>query len=125
MPHSRHFAESPEDVALDPERLEGLLERAEQEVAQGRLPSCQLAVARNGRLAVLASFSVYALLLAPLGFLMSTTLVVTTLSLVFAGPPGRSLASAAILSGVMYLVFVYGLGLSLPLGTLFLARGGG
>ncbi|MEN8183941.1 MAG: serine hydrolase domain-containing protein [Myxococcota bacterium] len=56
MPHSRHFAESPDDLALDPERLQGLLGRAEQEVARGRLPSCQLAVARNGRLAVLASF---------------------------------------------------------------------
>ena len=75
--------------------------------------------------AALVSFTVYAFLLAPLGFLVSTTLVVAALSLVFAGPPGRSLASAAVLSGVMYLVFVYGLGLSLPLGTLFLARGGG
>ena len=75
--------------------------------------------------AVLASFIAYAFLLAPLGFLVSTTLVVTALSLLFAGPPWRSLASAAILSGVMYVVFVHGLGLSLPLGTLFLLRGGG
>jgi putative tricarboxylic transport membrane protein len=74
--------------------------------------------------AALASFSLYAVLLAPLGFLVSTTLVVTALSLVFAGPLWRSLASAVILSGVMYLVFVYGLGLSLPLGTLFLVRAG-
>jgi putative tricarboxylic transport membrane protein len=72
---------------------------------------------------VLASFTAYAFLLAPLGFLVATTLVVTALSLVFAGPPGRSLASAVILSGVLYLVFVHGLGLSLPLGTLLLRRG--
>jgi CubicO group peptidase (beta-lactamase class C family) len=40
----------PGRVGLDPERLGALVERARREVDQGLLPSCQLAVARHGRL---------------------------------------------------------------------------
>lgn len=41
---------------LDAERVQALLDRAEQAVAADRLPSCQLALARNGELALTATF---------------------------------------------------------------------
>lgn len=45
------IAASPESVGIDPEKLEALFERAEREVRDGILPSVQIAVARNGRIA--------------------------------------------------------------------------
>lgn len=42
-------------VGLDPERLAALTTRAAREVDAGRLPSCQLAVAREGRLAAVVT----------------------------------------------------------------------
>ncbi|MEE9255107.1 MAG: serine hydrolase domain-containing protein, partial [Pseudomonadales bacterium] len=52
-----HFiAESPEDVGIDSSKLSELLERAAKEVEEGLLPSCQVALARNGKLAAFASF---------------------------------------------------------------------
>jgi CubicO group peptidase (beta-lactamase class C family) len=39
------------ELGLDPERLEELFTRARREIDEGLLPSCQLAVARHGRLA--------------------------------------------------------------------------
>jgi CubicO group peptidase (beta-lactamase class C family) len=56
MPDSHFFAESPESVGIDPERLEDLFERAEREVRDGLLASVQIAVARNGRIAGMRSF---------------------------------------------------------------------
>ncbi len=56
MPASRFFAESPESVGVDPVRLEALLERAEREVREGLLPSCQIALARDGKIAGMRSF---------------------------------------------------------------------
>ena len=68
----------------------------------------------------LGSFALYGVCLAPLGFLLSTTLEVTALSVLFSGPPLRSLVAAGALAGVLYVVFVYGLGLALPVGRIFL-----
>lgn len=52
-----HFmAGSPEDAGIDSAKLAELLERAAKEVDEGLLPSCQLAIARNGKLAAFASF---------------------------------------------------------------------
>jgi CubicO group peptidase (beta-lactamase class C family) len=45
----------PAELGLDPAKLEGLFARARREVEAGHLPSCQLAVARHGRLAARAS----------------------------------------------------------------------
>jgi CubicO group peptidase (beta-lactamase class C family) len=56
MPSSEHFAESPEHVGVDPERLAALFARAEREVRAGLLPSAQLAVARHGKIAAMRSF---------------------------------------------------------------------
>ena len=51
MPNKRFFADSPESVGIDSSKLEALFERAEKEVAEGLLPSSQIAVARHGRIA--------------------------------------------------------------------------
>ncbi|MEE9281669.1 MAG: serine hydrolase domain-containing protein, partial [Myxococcota bacterium] len=45
------IAESPEEVGIDSGKLQELFERAEKEVAEGLLPSSQIALARNGRIA--------------------------------------------------------------------------
>ncbi len=56
MPLSRLVADSPTDVGVDPEALDALFDRVRQEVSQGRVEGCQVAVARHGRLAGCASF---------------------------------------------------------------------
>lgn len=66
-----------------------------------------------------ATFVVYALALAPLGFFTATTAAVGTLSVLFGGPPKRAFAAAAVLAGAMWFGFVYALGLPLPLGELW------
>jgi CubicO group peptidase (beta-lactamase class C family) len=50
------LADSPESAGVDPEKLEALFVRAEREVAEGLLPSVQIAVARRGRVAGMRSF---------------------------------------------------------------------
>lgn len=42
----------PSDIGIDSERLDLLLERAGREIENGLLPSCQLALARDGKLAI-------------------------------------------------------------------------
>ena len=56
MLDSHFFAESPESVGIDSSKLEALFERAEKEVNEGLLPSVQIAVAREGRIAAMRSF---------------------------------------------------------------------
>jgi len=56
MPIDKLFAESPESVGIDSAKLEALFERAGQEVREGLLPSAQIALARNGRLAGMRTF---------------------------------------------------------------------
>jgi CubicO group peptidase (beta-lactamase class C family) len=58
MPLAHHFAESPQSVGVDPEKLEALFQRAEREVRDGLLPSAQIAVARRGKIAGMRSFGV-------------------------------------------------------------------
>src|SRR6202046_839937 len=50
MPTQDHFADSPREVGLDPEKVEALFNRAEREVKDGLLPSTQIAIARNGKI---------------------------------------------------------------------------
>jgi CubicO group peptidase (beta-lactamase class C family) len=54
-PHAR-LADSPESVGVDSGRLAALFDRAEREVREGLLPSAQVAVARDGRIAGMRSF---------------------------------------------------------------------
>jgi CubicO group peptidase (beta-lactamase class C family) len=44
------------DLGIDPDRMSELLDRARRDVDSGLLPSCQLAVARHGRLAAFRTF---------------------------------------------------------------------
>ena len=56
MPDPSLFADSPESVGVDSERLEALFARVEKEVREGLLPSAQVAVARRGRIAGMRTF---------------------------------------------------------------------
>lgn len=42
---------APEELGIDPDKLEAVLARARHEVDEGLLPACQIAIARHGRLA--------------------------------------------------------------------------
>jgi len=53
MPAKHFFAESPEAVGIDAGRLQELIDRAEKEVREGLLPSAQIAIAREGKLAAM------------------------------------------------------------------------
>jgi len=66
-----------------------------------------------------AAFGVYAALLAPLGFVVATTATVASLSLLFGGPWKQSVAAASALSVVLWYLFVWLLGLPLPLGDVW------
>jgi len=50
------FAEHPREVGLDPAKVEELFKRAEREINEGLLPSCQIAIARNGKIGAMKSF---------------------------------------------------------------------
>lgn len=56
MPHTDRLAPSPESLGIDAGKLEKLYARARRDVDEGVLPSCQLAVARHGRIAALRTF---------------------------------------------------------------------
>jgi CubicO group peptidase (beta-lactamase class C family) len=56
MTKSRFTAESPESVGVDSTKLEELFARAQREVTDGLLPSVQVAVAREGRIAGMRTF---------------------------------------------------------------------
>ena len=56
MPDRSLFAENPESVGVDSERLAALFARVEKEVREGLLPSAQVAVARQGRIAGMRTF---------------------------------------------------------------------
>lgn len=68
---------------------------------------------------VLLSFVLYAYALVPLGFLLSTTLQVTFLAFMFKGKIWKGLAAALVASIVLYSIFVYLLGIPLPVGKVF------
>lgn len=68
---------------------------------------------------VIATLLIYAAILNPLGFVISTTLLLVTLSLLFGGRFARSLIFAVVFSAATYLVFRWLLALSLPPGTIF------
>lgn len=56
MANAQFMAASPEEAGIDPEKLAGLLSRVQQEVDAGLLPACQVAIARNGRVAAMESY---------------------------------------------------------------------
>ena len=56
MPAREFFADNPSEVGLDPQKVDTLFERAAREVNEGLLPSCQIAIARNGRVGAMRTF---------------------------------------------------------------------
>jgi len=56
MSEAEFYAKDPAEVGLDPAKVEAFLERAEREVKEGLLPSCQVALARNGKIGVARAF---------------------------------------------------------------------
>src|SRR6478609_9525842 len=55
-PFDRRPAADPTELGIDPVALDALFERVGRDVGAGRLPSCQIALARDGRLAVWRAF---------------------------------------------------------------------
>jgi CubicO group peptidase (beta-lactamase class C family) len=56
MSPNAFFAESPSEAGLDPQKVDALLERAAREVNEGLLPSCQIAIARDGKVGAMRTF---------------------------------------------------------------------
>lgn len=56
MVDQKFFADSPAEVGIDESRLAELLSRVRQEVDDGLLPSAQIAIARNGKLAAFETY---------------------------------------------------------------------
>jgi CubicO group peptidase (beta-lactamase class C family) len=56
MPAHESLAESPREASLDPQKVEALFERAAREVNDGLLPSCQIAIARHGKVCAMRTF---------------------------------------------------------------------
>jgi putative tricarboxylic transport membrane protein len=65
----------------------------------------------------------YGMLLSTLGFFLTTTAEVAVFALLLGGRPLVSVATAASISGALYVLFYYVLNIALPIGSLFL-RGG-
>ena len=66
-----------------------------------------------------AAFGAYAALLAPLGFVVATTATVSALSILFGAPWKKAVGAAVTLSVVLWYLFVWVLGLQLPLGLVW------
>ena len=55
-PYDRRPVADPAELGIDPAALDALFDRVQQDVDAGRLPSCQLALAREGRVGVWRAF---------------------------------------------------------------------
>jgi CubicO group peptidase (beta-lactamase class C family) len=53
MPAQHFLADSPAEVGLNPDKVQALFDRAEREIKEGLLPACQIAIARNGKIAAM------------------------------------------------------------------------
>jgi CubicO group peptidase (beta-lactamase class C family) len=56
MPAQHFFAQHPSEVGLDPGKVQALFDRAQREVNEGLLPSCQIAIARTGKIGAMRTF---------------------------------------------------------------------
>ncbi len=56
MQGTDYLVDNPAEIGIDPTKLQELLDRAKKEVEEGLLPSCQIAVARSGKLAAFETF---------------------------------------------------------------------
>ncbi len=56
MAETQLYVSSPTEAGLDPVKVAALLDRAQREVREGLLPSCQVAIARHGKIGAAAAF---------------------------------------------------------------------
>jgi len=56
MPDEKFFADSAADVGLNPDKVQALMDRAERDIQEGVLPACQVAIARDGKIAAMKTF---------------------------------------------------------------------
>src|SRR5689334_23827897 len=56
MSEAEFDASGPAEAGLDPAKVEAMLQRAQREVKEGLLPSCQVAIARHGKIGAAAAF---------------------------------------------------------------------
>jgi len=56
MPAAHFFADRPQDIGLNPDKVQALFDRAEREIREGVLPACQLAIARDGKIGAMGTF---------------------------------------------------------------------
>jgi CubicO group peptidase (beta-lactamase class C family) len=56
MPALKFFADNAAEVGLNPDKVQALMDRAERDIKEGILPACQLAIARNGKIAAMKTF---------------------------------------------------------------------
>lgn len=56
MQSKDYLVDNPADIGIDSVKLQELLDRARKEVEEGLLPSAQIAIARNGKLAAFETF---------------------------------------------------------------------
>jgi len=80
-------------------------------------PATPVTGARTRILLATLSFIAYAFLLAPLGFVFATVLEFALLARLFGGTLVRGAAVGLAFAFLLYVLFVYGLGLPLPLGV--------
>ena len=52
----KFLADSAREVGLNPDKVQALMDRAERDVKDGVLPACQVAIARNGKIAAMKTF---------------------------------------------------------------------
>ncbi|MEZ4867351.1 MAG: tripartite tricarboxylate transporter TctB family protein [Caldilineaceae bacterium] len=67
---------------------------------------------------IIGSLVLYAYTIRPLGFVIATTIEMIILSIIFKGPPVKTVAAAVVMSLCLYFLFDFGLGLNLPNGLL-------
>lgn len=82
---------------------------AQEEAAPGAMSRIGLA---------LLSFLAFSLLLSPLGFVLATSLEFAALAVLFGGKVLRGLVAGLVFAVALFALFVFGLGLPLPLGFL-------
>ncbi len=56
MSEAQFYATDPAQAGLDPAKVEAMFERAQREVKEGLLPSCQVAIARHGKIGSARAF---------------------------------------------------------------------
>jgi CubicO group peptidase (beta-lactamase class C family) len=56
MPAEHFFAQHPSEAGLDPTKVQALFDRAQREINEGLLPSCQIAIARRGKIGAMRTF---------------------------------------------------------------------